>query len=53
MGFDFKRMRKGKESKLKGLDCTEQFPETAMLLADYDKDASKILEKHEIKIQSR
>ncbi len=52
MGFDFNRIHHDKEAKLKGLDCTEQFPETDLLLIDYDKDASKVAEKYEIRIKS-
>lgn len=52
MRFDFKRLHKDKEIKLKGLDCSEQFPETKMLLIDYDKATTHILDKYEIKIQS-
>jgi hypothetical protein len=52
MGFDFKRLHNDKETKLKGLDCTEQFPETDLLLIDYDRDVSKVIGKYEIKIQS-
>ncbi|MFX1319278.1 MAG: OmpH family outer membrane protein [Promethearchaeota archaeon] len=52
MGFDFDRLHNDKETKLRGLDCTEQFPETDLLLIDYDKDASKIEDKYEIKIKS-
>jgi hypothetical protein len=52
MHFDFKRLQKDKEAKLHGLDCTEQFPETDLLLIDYDKTASRVSDKYEIKIQS-
>ncbi|MFX1508667.1 MAG: hypothetical protein ACFFBR_00035 [Promethearchaeota archaeon] len=52
MSFDFKRIHSDKAFKLKGLDCTQQFPETDMLLIDYDKNASKVIEKYEIPIHS-
>jgi hypothetical protein len=53
MGFDFKRIHSDKAFKLKGLDCTQQFPETDLQLIDYDKDSSKVLDKFEIPIHSR
>ncbi len=53
MKFNFKRIHTEKETKLKGLDCTEQFPETDMLLVDFNKEKSEVIDKWEIKIQSR
>ncbi|MFX1564760.1 MAG: hypothetical protein ACFFCH_02095, partial [Promethearchaeota archaeon] len=53
MGFDFKRLHTDKAFKLNGLDCCQQFPETDMLLVDYDKNSSKVLDTYEIAIHSR
>lgn len=53
MRFDFKRLHRDKENKLKGLDCTQQFPETDLFLIDFDKSSSEVADKYEIKIQSR
>ncbi len=52
MGFDFKRLHNDKETKLKVLDCAEQFPETDLLLINYAKDISEVSEKYQIKIHT-
>jgi hypothetical protein len=52
MGFDFKRLQNDKETKLRVLDCTEQFPETDLLLINFEKSASEVSDKYLIKISS-
>jgi hypothetical protein len=51
--FDFKRLSSDKEKALKVLDCTEQFPESEVLLQDIDKDKPEASDKLAIPIKTR
>ncbi len=51
--FDFKRLSTDKEKALKVLDCTEQFPESEVLLQDIDKEKPEAANKFSIYIRSK
>jgi hypothetical protein len=51
--FDFKRLSTDKEKALKVLDCTEQFPESEVLLQDIQEGKPEATDKFSIPIRSR
>ncbi len=51
--FDFKRLSTDKEKALKVLDCSEQFPESEVLLQDIDKEKPEATEKFSIPVRTK
>ena len=51
--FDFDRLSNDKQQALRGLDCTELYPETDILLLDYDKATAAPSNQYSIHIRTQ